>query len=187
MVGFVARWLSDALRLGLSIAFAVAALQVPALTHDYALALAQVAEQGRRDVDQREAAARQFYHLGADTDEALVVALRPLEPANAQALAVSVEGTRALRAARDRIEAAPPLPRPVAALAGALTDADGQERAVLWTALSGFTPEVVIGTASAVYGLVGLLAGSFAAQALVSLLGSAARRVGRAPGATRSR
>ena len=36
MAGFVARWLSDALRLGLALAFGLAAMQVPALAHGYA-------------------------------------------------------------------------------------------------------------------------------------------------------
>ena len=39
MAGFVGRWLSDVLRLGLPLALALAAMQVPALTHGYASAL----------------------------------------------------------------------------------------------------------------------------------------------------
>jgi hypothetical protein len=176
MAGFIGRWLSDAIRLGLSLAFAVAAMQVPALTHDYAAALLQVAEGDRRDIDQREASARQFYHLRADTDEALIAALQPLEPSNAQTLTVSVDRTRALQAAYDRIQAAPPLLRPVVAVTDAVADAKGYKRSVLRTTFSIFTPEVVIGTASAIYALAGLVIGSFTAQAVISLLGSFARR-----------
>ncbi len=175
MVAFIARWLSDAVRLSMSIAVAVAAMQVPALAHDYAAALLQVAQDGRRDIDQREASARQFYRLAGDTDEALIAALRPLEPSNAETLAVSVDRTRTLHAAYDHIQAAPPLLRPMVAVADAATDAKGYERAVLRTALSIFAPEVVISTASAVYGLAGLVAGSFAAHVLISLCGSFAR------------
>ncbi|HZU75877.1 MAG TPA: DUF2937 family protein [Dehalococcoidia bacterium] len=175
MAEFIAHWLSDALRLGLPLAFAIAAMQVPALTHDYAAALLQVAKDGQRDIDQREASARQFYHLKADTDEVLIKALQPLEPSNAQTLAMSVERTRTLRAAYNRIQAAPPLLQPVAAVADMITDAKGYRRTVLRTAFNIFTPEVVISTASAAYGLAGLVVGSFIAQVVISLFGSFAR------------
>jgi len=175
MVGFIARWLSDAIRLGLSLVFAVAAMQVPALMHDYAATLLQVAEDGRRDIDQREASARQVYHPKVDTDEALITALQPLEPSNAQTLAVSVERTRTLRAAYDRIQATPPLLQPMTAVADAITDAKGYTRAILRTAFTIFTPAVVISTTSAVYGLAGLVGGSFVAQVLISLVGSVVR------------
>ncbi len=52
MAGFVARWLSDALRLGLALALGLAAMQVPALAHGYAAALLQIAEDARRDIEQ---------------------------------------------------------------------------------------------------------------------------------------
>jgi hypothetical protein len=35
MAGFLGRWLSDALRLGLSLALALVAMQLPALAHQY--------------------------------------------------------------------------------------------------------------------------------------------------------
>jgi hypothetical protein len=178
MTGFIARWLSDAIRLGLPLAFAVAAMQVPALTHDYAAALLQVAESGRRDINQREAAARQFYHIEADTDEALIAALRPIEPSNAQSLAASLDRIRALRAAYERIRASPPLLQPMTAAAGVIADAKGYQRAILRTEFAIFTPEVVIGTASAVYGLAGLVLGSLLAQLLTSLFGGFARLAG---------
>jgi hypothetical protein len=111
MAGFVARWLSDAVRIGLPLVLALAAMQVPALAHGYATALLQIAEDARRDIEQRKASARQFYRGAAGTDEAVIAALRDVEPANAQALAASVERARALRAAHDRIEAAAPLLR----------------------------------------------------------------------------
>ena len=60
MAGFVGRWLSDALRIGLPLALALGAMQVPALAHGYAAALLQIAEDARRDIEQRKAAARQF-------------------------------------------------------------------------------------------------------------------------------
>ena len=49
----------------------------------------QIAEDARRDIEQRKASARQFYRGAAGTDEAVIAALRDVEPANAQALAAS--------------------------------------------------------------------------------------------------
>ncbi len=60
MAGFITRWLSDALRLGLPLAVGLAAMQVPALAHGYAAALLQVAEDARRDIEQRKASARRW-------------------------------------------------------------------------------------------------------------------------------
>src|SRR5829696_1586584 len=128
MAGFVARWLSDALRLALPLALALAAMQVPALAHGYAAALLQIAEDARRDIEQRKAAARRFYRGAGDADEAVIAALRAVEPANAQALAASVERARAFRAAHDRIEAAPPLLRPVTAVVDLAEDMRGDKR-----------------------------------------------------------
>ena len=180
MAGFVARWLSDALRLGLALAFGLAAMQVPALAHGYAAALLQIAEDARRDIEQRKAAARRFYPGAGDADEAVVAALRAVEPSNAQALAASVERAGALRAAHDRIEAAPPLLRPVAALLDAAEEGPrGDKWAVLRTALDTHAPQVVLSVAAAVYGVVGLLAGSFVAEVLVSMFGAASARRGR--------
>jgi hypothetical protein len=80
MAGFAARWLSDALRLALPLALALAAMQVPALAHGYAAALLQIAEDARRDIEQRKASARQFYRAAGEADEAVIAALRAVEP-----------------------------------------------------------------------------------------------------------
>lgn len=173
MAGFVGRWLSDALRLGLPLAIALLAMQVPALAHGYAAALLQIAEDARRDIEQRKASARRFYRDAGDADEAVIAALRAVEPSNAQALAASVERARALRAAHGRIEAASPLLRPVIAAADAARGpATADKRAVLRTALETHAPQVVLSAAAAVYGLVGLVAGSFLAELLVSAFGA---------------
>ena len=181
MAGFVARWLSDALRLGLALAIGLAAMQVPALAHGYAAALLQIAEDARRDIEQRKDAARRFYRGAGDTDEAVIAALRAVEPANAQALAASVERAGALRAAHDRVQAAPPLLRPVTALLDVAEDpARGDKWAVLRTALDTHAPQVALSAAAAIYGLAGLVAGSFVAELLVSAAGAlAAARRGR--------
>ncbi len=173
MAGFVGRWLSDALRLGVPLALALSAMQIPALAHGYAAALLQIAEDARRDIEQRKASARRFYRGAGDADEAVIAALQAVEPANAQALAASVERARAFRAAHDRIEAAPPLLRPVTALVDAAEGpGQGDKWAVLRTALDTHAPQVVLSAAAAVYGLVGLVVGSFVAELLVSAAGA---------------
>jgi hypothetical protein len=67
--------------------------------------------------------------------------------------------------------------QPVAAVADMITDAKGYRRTVLRTAFNIFTPEVVISTASAAYGLAGLVAGSLVAQVLISFFGGFAHLV----------
>src|SRR5271170_6186472 len=99
MLGFVGRWLSDAVRLAFALTFAVAAIQLPALTSDYTAALLQVSNDLRRDVDQREQAARNYYHLTAADEDGLIAAIGGPEPSNAQTLRLSLDRCRALRAA----------------------------------------------------------------------------------------
>ena len=94
-----------------------------------------------------------------------------VEPANAQALAAPVERARALRATHERIAAAPPLLRPVTALLNLARDPVADKRAVLATALDTHAPQVALSAAAAVYGLIGLVSGSFAAGLLVSAAG----------------
>ena len=172
MVGFVGRWLSDSLRIGLSLAVALVAMQLPAIAHQYGAALLQIAEDGRRDIEQRKASARNFYPAMGEADEDVIAGLRPVEPSNAQALAASVERTRVFRAAYDRLEATSPLLRPVTATVDAIEEPQGDKRAVLWTALETHAPEVLLSTAAAIYGLAGLVAGSFVAEALISMAGA---------------
>ncbi len=98
-----------------------------------------------------------------------------MEPSNAEALAASVERAGALRAAHDRVQAAPPLLRPVAALLDATDEGPrGDKWAVLRTALDTHAPQVVLSAAAAAYGLLGLAAGSFLAELLVSASGALA-------------
>ncbi|MBV9758484.1 MAG: DUF2937 family protein [Alphaproteobacteria bacterium] len=168
-MGFVGRWLSEAISLGLSLGFAFAAMQVPALTHDYTTALRQVTEEVRHDVDQREASARHFYNLSATTDDDVIQALRPFEPSNAEGLVASLGRARNLRAAYDRIEAAAPILQPVIAAIDFIEDTKGYKPSVLATTFATFEPQIVISTAAAVYGMLGLLIGSLVAQLVISL------------------
>jgi hypothetical protein len=183
MARFLGRWLSDTLRLGLALVLAISAMQVPALTDAYTLALQQIAADARRDIDQRKDIARQHYRwTDAGSDSAVISALRPVEPANAEGLQLSVEREQVLRDTHDRLMERPALLRPLAALQDLLADERGGKRAVLSLAVGSHTPQVVLGTAAAIYGLAGLMTGLLLAQGLLTLLGAVAgRRRDRAP------
>jgi Protein of unknown function (DUF2937) len=178
MLGFFGRWMSDAVQQSLALVFAIAAIQLPALTSDYAAALLQVSNDLRRDVDQREQAARNYYHLAAPDEDSLITAISGQEPSNAQTLRQSLLRCGVLRSAYDRIDAASPLLRPPVALLDALEDERGDKQAVLATAFATHVTQVAFTSAAATYGLVGLTLGSFAAHILVSLAMLATRRRG---------
>lgn len=179
-MGFVGRWLSEAINIGLSLGVAFAAMQVPALTRDYKNALRQVAEDVRHDVDQREASARHFYNLTASTDDGIIQALRPFEPSNAEGLVASLGRAHNLQAAYDRIDTTGPILQPVVTAIDFIEDTKGYKTSVLATSIATFTPQIVVSAASAVYGIIGLLIGSLIAQLVITL---AARLLGK----TRSR
>jgi Protein of unknown function (DUF2937) len=179
MFGFVGRWLSDVVRLAVSLVFAIAAMQLPALTNDYTAALLQVTDDARHDLDEREQSARGYYHFDATSDEAVVAALKAKEPSNAESLQESLRRLRVLRAAYDRIVAAPELLRPPVALLDASDDQRGDKWTILRTAVRTHHVQIALGMDDAAYALAGLFFGSFVAQLLVSLAGA-----GRGAGAT---
>jgi hypothetical protein len=178
---FLTRWLSESIQLALSLVMALAAMQLPAIAHSYTAALLQITENARRDIDQRKEAARQYYHLPDDSDAAVIAALRRSEPSNAEGLAESVARARVLRGAYDRIEAAPPLLQPMYVLSDSVMNANDDKRAVLRTAIDTHVPQVVISTAAAVYGLVGLVLGALLAEVLFALLRAVSRPARRRP------
>lgn len=170
---FIVGWLSDSIRFGLGLTLALAALQLPALTHAYTVALLQVAEGTRRDIDQRKEIARQHYRWNDTmTDAAAVDALRPLEPANAEGLAASIRREETLRDSHRSLLATPELLRPLKAACALVADMGTEAREVLRIAWATHVPQVVISTAAAVYGLAGLMLGLLLAQLLLSLLGA---------------
>ena len=171
---FIGRWLGNAVNVALALIFAIVAMQAPAFTRDYAEALLQVAQDSRRDIDQRKASARRFYPITAESDEQVIAALRPFEPSNAETLALSVDRARRLQAAYQEITRTPPLLQPIAALSDALEDEHGYKATVLRTLFGTYVPHLDFSFTAAAYGLVGLLAGSFLAQLLTAL----GRRVG---------
>ncbi|HYM01387.1 MAG TPA: DUF2937 family protein [Stellaceae bacterium] len=169
MRGFLKRWLGQSLTIALALAGAILLMQAPALTSEYAAALLQVAQEARRDVDQREASARRFYSITAEDDAGLLAALGKVEPSNAETLARSIDKARALQRAHDVIEGQSPLLRPLAALIDQFDDPGSDKRAIGRTLLAAYEIQLAITVAAAVYGLAGLLAGSFLAQLILAL------------------
>jgi hypothetical protein len=179
-MSFIGRWLGNAVNIAFALVFAIAAMQAPAFTRDYAEARLQVAQDSRRDIEQRKASARRFYQITAESDEQVIAALRSFEPSNAETLALSVDRAQSLKAAYDKIAGAHPLLQPVTAVGDAFTDEHGYKAAVWRTLLGSYTPHLDFGTAAAAYGLLGLLAGSLVAQLVTALgRGLTGRRVAR--------
>ncbi len=170
MIRFIGRWLADAIGLALPLACAVVAMQLPAITSDYAAALLQISNDARRDIDQREDAARSYYHLPAGTDDELRQALQDKEPANAAALARSLDRQRDLRGAYEHLEATSPLLRPPVALLDAVDDPSGDRTRVLRTAIGSHVTQIALSSAAAIYGLIGLAAGALLAEIVISIL-----------------
>lgn len=163
---FLRRWLSHSVRLGLALFFALVAMQAPAFTADYSNALLQVGNDARRDVDQREAAARQYYHLPAGDDASLIAGLRAHEPANAATLALSVDRASTLQASRARILSRPALIQPLMAVADAARDPAGYKAAIWRTQLQTYVVHLDLTVAALVYGIAGLMLGSLIGQLL---------------------
>jgi len=178
---FFSRWFAEVLSLGLCLTGAVLAMQAPALTREYAAALRQVAQDARNDINAREAAARAYYRdlpRDASGDAALIAALRPIEPANAEGLEQSLAHAQRLQESYDRIAATPPLLQPVRATLDVAWDSAGDRRLVLRTVLDGAVLQLVLTEAAGIYALVGLVLGSLLAQGVLGVLrhlGSLAR------------
>lgn len=170
MPGFIGRWMSEAVSLSLPLAAAILAIQLPALTGDYTAALLQVTNDARRDIDQREQSARDYYHITASSDDGIVQALKSTEPSNAQTLEQSLDRVHVLSAAHDRIMATTPLLQPPTALLDALADEHGYKMAVLRTALETHVIQIAFSSAAAIYGVCGLVLGSLIAQFIISMV-----------------
>jgi len=160
MVRFIGRWLSDAMTLACALFVAAMAMQIPALTRNYADALLQVSGEARRDIDRREATAVSFYHLSASGDAAVIAALRPLEPSNADSLALSVSRAQALRDEYDRILASPELLQPITAILDIGRRGEADTSSILRTVIDTYSPQVLLTQAAAIYAVAGLLLGS---------------------------
>jgi len=172
---FLGRWVADCLELTFMLAGALLFMQIPALTHAYVVALQQVAQQARSDIDQREATARQYYHLPPNSaDDAVIAALRPVEPSNATALQASLARASMFAATGARITTAPTLRQPIAAMLDAIHQPDPDKLVVLQTSLDTYVPQISFGLAAAIYGIVGLLIGGLLGHSISALPGAAA-------------
>jgi hypothetical protein len=173
MIRFLGHWLAESVQLLCMLAGALLFMQVPALTHAYAVALLQVAQDARRDIDQREAAARQYYHLPPDAgDQAVIDALRPVEPSNAQSLGQSVSHVTMIDATYARIAAAPSLLRPVMAVWDAATRPHADKLALLNTSLATYAPQIMLDPSAIAYGIAGLLLGGLIGHSVSAVPGA---------------
>jgi hypothetical protein len=161
---FLRRWLSHSVRLGLALVLALIAMQAPAFTADYTSALLQVGNDARRDIDQREVAARQYYNLPGGDDATLIAGLKAHEPANAQTLALSVDRAATLQASRERILSGPALIQPLIAVVDATRDPAGYKSAIWRTQLQTYVVHLDLTVAAMIYGLAGILLGSLLGQ-----------------------
>ena len=165
---FLGRWFSDALRVALTLAGALLLMQAPALSHDYAAALRQVADAVDRDIAGREATARTYYaDLQSASEADLLAALRTREPSNAAGLEQSRARNATLVAALERIDGSPALLRPLAAAWDLATVPDEGKQAVARQAIDSFIPALQLSAAALVWALVGVAMGSFLAQLLL--------------------
>jgi len=149
------------------LAGALVAMQIPALTHAYVAGLVQVAEDGRRDIERRETDARQYYHLAPDSgDQAVIAALRPVEPSNAATLVLSVARVTMFQETYTYITKAPSVSQPVLAGWDALQHPEADKLAVLRTSMVTYVPQIALDMSSVIYGIAGLLLGGLIGHAI---------------------
>ena len=166
-MGFLGCWFSDALRLALSLAGALLFMQAPALSHDYAAALAQVADAENRDITSREATARTYYNLPSAPEASLLATLRDREPSNAAGLDQSRAEADALGTALAHIDQSAPLLHPLVAAWDLVTAPDQGKRAVAEQAVRSFAPALQLSAAALIWALAGVVLGSFLGQVLL--------------------
>jgi len=157
-------------------------MQIPAVTHAYAVALLQVAQDARRDIDRRETDARQYYHL-PDTagDQAVIAGLRPVEPSNAAMLAQSVSRAAMFDATQARITGAPLLSQPVVAAWDAVMHPEADKVDVLRTSLATYVPQISLEVSAVIYGIAGLVLGGLLGHSLSAMSGAVAASRRRRP------
>jgi hypothetical protein len=181
---FLARWLSSAWILSVSFVAALIVMQAPALTDAYMAALLQVASDARADIDQRIASAQRYYGIAGQNERQVIDALARSEPSNAETLRLSTERAATLRAVYDRLASAPALLRPALAVVDAAADPSGYKRNVLRLVFESYVPTVPLSLAALVYGVAGVVFGSFLGHVVLSILrgsGSRLGRIGRRP------
>jgi hypothetical protein len=182
MIRFIGHWLADSIELTCMLAGALLFMQIPALTHAYSVALLQVAQDARRDIDRREADARQYYHLPPDAgDQAVIDALHPVEPSNAETLQRSVSHAAMFSATQAYIAHSSSLNQPVTAAWDAIENPEPDKLVVLRTSFATYAPQITLDVAAIIYGAVGLLLGGLLGHTLSALpsafTGTRSRRI----------
>lgn len=167
MIRFIGRWVADCVELTCMLAGALLLMQVPALTHSYAVSLLQVAQAARRDIDQRENDARQYYHLPPDSGEqAVITALRPVEPSNAEALQRSVSRASMFDTTQAELADTAGLLQPLRAAWDAAVHPDPDKLTVLRTSVATYVPQIALDSTSLIYGIAGLVVGGLIGHSL---------------------
>jgi hypothetical protein len=166
-MSFLGRWLSDVIRLALSLAGALLFMQAPALSHDYVAALAQVADSENRDIAGREATARNYYDLQTASETNLLATLRDREPSNAAGLDQSRAEADALATALAHIRQSPPSLRPIVAVWDLVAAPDNGKRAIVERAVRSFLPALQLSVAALAWALAGMVLGSLLGQLLL--------------------
>lgn len=166
------RWLLRMLTLAAALGTAILALQAPAVTDECLTALDQIAIEARRDVDQTIAAARQRLRIAATDDDRVIAAIRARDPKAADQLAAEIGRARALRDDQQRLATQPTMLRPALVAWDAWRAPEGYKRAVLESVLQRRDLMTVhLDSASAPYGLAGLVVGWAAASLVLAVLG----------------
>ena len=166
-MGFLGRWFSDALSLALSLACAVVLMQAPALSHEYAAALTQVADAQDRDISARETTARGYYRLEAASVDQLLSTLREREPSNFAGLVQSRREAASVRAASDRVSQSSSLVQPLVAVWDLTTAPAPGKRAVAEQAVRAFSPALQLSAGGLAWALAGVVLGSLVAQLIL--------------------
>jgi hypothetical protein len=166
---FLGEWMADSIRLGLALALALLAMQIPAVAQSYRAALSQVAAAAERDIAERQRIARDYYRLPQEAPPSEILeSLRRSEPANAAGLVASAEQAALLRSTAERLDSASPLTRPLLALWDGMVDERAGKQAILHRAWEDHVPSVLLSAAPASYGLGGLILGLLLARLLLA-------------------
>lgn len=166
-----AGWLLHSIRLAAALAFALLAMQAPAVTREYQAALLQLVRSSDQEIAQRKASAQRFYGIAPEENEGRFLAqLRAVEPSNAETLGAALDRARSLRASYDNIERSPDLLRPIAAAKDVAADEGGPRRRIAQTVFDSYAPQLDLSFAAAAYGLVGLFLGSLVGELLTAAL-----------------
>ena len=164
----LAAWLLHSIRLAAALGMALLAMQAPAVTREYQVALLQLVRSSDKETAERKASAERFYNIPTENEDRFLARLRAVEPSNAETLAAALERGHSLRESLNRIEGAQDLLRPMMAARDVAGDETGSRRQIARTVFDSFAPQLDLSFAAAIYGLVGLFLGSLIGELLTA-------------------